>query len=106
MNPLEIAVRYFDAWNQRDPVAVVGTFTVGGIYNDPTTLGDIRANAIANHVQDICDAFPDVAFEIVSAADAGPGRVAAQWLMTGTNLGSYHGHPPTGKPSRRVFFRS
>ena len=98
MSPLEIAVRYFDAWNKRDPAAVVSTFALGGTYNDPTTSGDICANAIANHVQDLCNAFPDVAFEIVSAAEAGPGRVAVQWLMTGTNLGSYQGWPPTGKP--------
>jgi predicted ester cyclase len=44
-------------------------------------------------------AFPDLSFEVASAGEAGPGLVAAQWIMRGTNLGSMMGLPPTGSPS-------
>jgi len=37
-------------------------------------------------------------FEIVSFAEAGSGRVVAEWIMKGTNKGTFHGLPSTGRP--------
>src|SRR5687768_5708174 len=45
-------------------------------------------------------AFPDLTFETESIGEMGPDLVAAQWVMTGTNLGSVMGLPPTGKTVR------
>ncbi len=97
MNHLETVVCYFDAWNRRDPQAVVETFARGGTYNDPTTKGNISGSAITRYVQSLCDAFPDLSFQVVSAAQAGPNRVAAQWLMTGTHQAPFKDLPATGK---------
>lgn len=36
-------------------------------------------------------------FEIVSAVEAGPGRVVAEWIMRGTNTEAFQGLPPTGR---------
>jgi len=36
MHPLDVAHTYFDAWNRRDPAAIVSTFAEGGTYSDPT----------------------------------------------------------------------
>ena len=38
MEPIEVAHRYFDAWNARDPEGVAACFAPGGTYTDPTTL--------------------------------------------------------------------
>ena len=35
MTNLEVAQKYFDAWNRRDPSSIVATFLDGGTYNDP-----------------------------------------------------------------------
>ena len=39
MNPLDVAHSYFDAWNRRDPVAIVATFAEGGIYDGKCQCG-------------------------------------------------------------------
>jgi hypothetical protein len=32
MNPMQVAERYFDAWNRRDATAIVASFASGGTY--------------------------------------------------------------------------
>lgn len=98
MTALITAQTYFDAWNRRDAAAVLATFTETGAYSDPMTGGRIRAEALAGYMNGLWAAFPDLSFEIASAAETGPETVAAQWIMHGTNLGSMMGLPPTGKP--------
>jgi steroid delta-isomerase-like uncharacterized protein len=93
---LAAAHRYFDAWNRRDPDAVAATFADGGTYTDPATGGDLVGPAIAAHAAALFAGFPDLSFEIVSDGATGPGTVAAEWLMRGTNTGSLRGAPPTG----------
>jgi hypothetical protein len=44
--PLEIAQRYFNAWNQHDAGAIVATFAENGIYSDPVTPGPLTGAAI------------------------------------------------------------
>src|SRR5260370_21351982 len=95
MNPLAVAQTYFDAWNRRDPVAIVATFAEGGTYSDPTVPA-LTGSALATHTGGLFAAFPDLSFEIVSAAQAGDHAVAAQWMMRGTNTGPLAGGPPTG----------
>jgi steroid delta-isomerase-like uncharacterized protein len=97
MHALQIAHQYFDAWNRRDPAAIVATFAEGGVYTDPGA-GTLTGPAIGEYAGGLFAAFPDLQFEIVSAALAGENTIAAQWLMTGTNTGSMRGAPPTGKP--------
>ena len=75
---------------------------------------------MAGSVASLWQAFPDLSFEIVSQAETGGGRLAAEWLMRGTNTGSFRGLPPTGRraaggsitstsagrsPPRRLFAR-
>jgi steroid delta-isomerase-like uncharacterized protein len=58
---------------------------------------NLQGDAIAGYARGSWAAFPDLSFEIVSAAETGAGLVAAQWIMHGTNTGSMHGLPPTGR---------
>ena len=97
MYPIDIAGRYFDAWNRRDPAAVLATMAPAGTYADPGTGGPLTGDAFVAYMQRLFSAFPDLSFEIVSAGQAADDLVAAQWLMRGTNTGSMYGLPPTGK---------
>jgi steroid delta-isomerase-like uncharacterized protein len=94
--PLQIAQRYFDAWNQHDANAVVATFAEGGTYADTATPAPLTGPAIGAYAQALWTAFPDLSFEIVSIAQNDSGLVSAEWLMKGTNTASFNGLPPTG----------
>ena len=98
MSSVEVAQRYFDGWNRRDPDAVLATMAPDGTYADPTTGGPLSGDAFAGYMKGLFSAFPDVSFEIASVGQAAPDLVAAQWVMRGTNTGSMYGLPPTGKP--------
>jgi steroid delta-isomerase-like uncharacterized protein len=91
---LGIARGYIDAWNTHDPAAIVKLFAEGGTYCDPVT-GVISGDAIGAYAKGLSASFPDLAFEIVSAAEAGPGKVVAEWIMKGTNAGAFMGLPAT-----------
>ncbi len=96
MTPLDSARQYLDAWNARDARAIVRTFAPGGTYRDPAA-GTLSGDAIGSYAERLWSAFPDLSFEIASLADAGPGRVVAEWIMRGTNTGAFQGLPPTGR---------
>jgi len=72
-------------------------FADGGTYEDPTTGGPISGPAIGDNAAALWQAFPDLSFEIVRLAEAGPNLVVAEWWMRGTNTGSFRELPPTGK---------
>ncbi|HKF50529.1 MAG TPA: ester cyclase [Terracidiphilus sp.] len=91
-----IVQRYFDAWNQHDSAALVATFADGGTYADPASQGPLSDTAIGVYAEALWTAFPDLSFDLVSAAQDGDGMVSAEWLMRGTNHGSINGLPPTG----------
>lgn len=97
MSALDAARHYLDAWNARDAAAVLASLTPGGTYQDPTTGGPVSGEALRANVEGLWAAFPDLSFEVVSVAETGGGRVAAEWIMRGTNTGSLRGLPPTGK---------
>jgi steroid delta-isomerase-like uncharacterized protein len=95
-DPVQIARRYFDAWNQHDAGAIVATFAEGGTYADPVTPGPLTGAAIGAYAQALWDAFPDLSFDIVSLTADASGLVSAEWLMRGTNTGPFNRLPPTG----------
>ena len=95
-HPVQIAQRYFDAWNRHDRDAIVATFTEGGTYADPVTTAPLTGAAIGAYAEALWKAFPDLTFEIGSVTENAAGLVAAEWLMRGTNTGPFNGLPPTG----------
>jgi steroid delta-isomerase-like uncharacterized protein len=97
MSALNAAKRYFDAWNRRSSADIVAIIQSGGTYEDPLTGGPLSGSAIAQYAGGLFEAFPDLSFEIVSAAETGPNSVAAQWVMRGTNMGPLNGAPPSGR---------
>jgi steroid delta-isomerase-like uncharacterized protein len=97
MSALNAANRYFDAWNRHSPEDIVSSIEPGGTYEDPLTGGPLSGSEIARYSGELFHAYPDVSFELVNVAEAGPDSVAAQWMMRGTNTGPMQGAPPTGK---------
>lgn len=95
MAPADLAQRYFDAWNRHDSPAIVETFASGGTYTDPAA-GTLPGPAVGQYAVALVGAFPDLRFDIESHEAAGDGRTVAQWVMRGTNHGSFGGAPPTG----------
>lgn len=96
MDPMLAAYRYFNAWNHHDPEGIVASMTETGTYSDPATGGPIAGAALAGYAANMFAAFPDLRFEISTAAVCGTDTVVAQWVMRGTNTGPLNG-PPTGQ---------
>jgi steroid delta-isomerase-like uncharacterized protein len=90
--------RYFQAWNDRDPAAVVAAFVEGGTYVDPTVVGPpLSGQALAAHAQALFEGFPDLRFEVPELVTRPDGVTVARWLMRGTNTGPLRGAPPSGQ---------
>src|SRR5438067_1347599 len=94
--PLAAAQRYFEAWNRRDPDAIVAVFAEGGTYSDPTSGGELTGPAIGAYAAGLFAAFPDLSFDLISVAATSDRDVVGEWVMRGTNTGSFSGLPPTG----------
>jgi steroid delta-isomerase-like uncharacterized protein len=88
--------RYFLAWNAHDVDAVLAALGRSGTYADPATITPLQGPALRAYLEGFFAAFPDVAFEIVTASP-GARRVTIEWLMRGTNTGPLRADlPPTG----------
>lgn len=98
MKSMELANAYFEAWNKRNAEAIVAVFADSGTYSDPTTNGRLSGQAIGEYAKGLWSAFPDLSFEIRSAAQTAENKVVAEWTMNGTNTGAFAGLPPTQKP--------
>jgi steroid delta-isomerase-like uncharacterized protein len=100
MDASAVADRYFEAWNRRDPPAIAAVFADGGTYTDPNVPDGIGPQETAAYAEGLFAGFPDLAFELESSGVRPDGSVAAQWVMTGTNSGSFQGLPPSGREVR------
>lgn len=98
MQSLELASRYFEAWNGHDADAIVALFGDTGTYSDPSTNGLLAGKAIGDYAKGLWNAFPDLSFEIRNVAPTARNKVVAEWTMTGTNTGAFAGLPPTQRP--------
>ncbi len=96
MDNLAVAHRYFEAWNAHDADAIAATFAAGGTYSDPNVSG-LDGPATGAYAAGLVASFPDLHFELLSAALTSDDHVAAQWVMRATNSGSFAGLPPTGR---------
>ncbi len=97
MTALDAAETYFSAWQAHDADAILASMTSDGTYADPLTGGPISGEGLRTYIEPLFAAFPDLNFEIVSHDEIGGGRVAARWIMRGTNTGSFRGLPPTSR---------
>ncbi len=96
MTNLGTAHQYFEAWNKRDAQAIKSLFIAEGTYQDPV-VGLINTQSIDAYTKNLWEAFPNLSFSILTADEIGIDKVAAQWVMSGTNTGPFMGLPPTSK---------
>lgn len=96
MTNLTVAQKYFDAWNNQDAETIKSLFITDGTYQDPV-VGLLNIQSIDSYTKNLWEAFPDLSFSIPTADEIGIDKVAAQWVMSGTNTGPFMGLPPTGK---------
>ncbi|MGE5668666.1 MAG: ester cyclase, partial [Betaproteobacteria bacterium] len=89
--------RYLRAWNDHDGPGIASAFTRGGFYSDPASSGRLTGAAIGRHAEALWQSFPDLHFSIDGPVVGDANAVYVPWKMTGTNTGSFHGLPPTGK---------
>lgn len=89
-----LAERYVAAWNDHEPAAVQAIFAEGGTYEDPTTGGPVEGQRITEAAARLIQAFPDLTFEIGDMLQGGR-STAIEWVMRGTNTGSFADAPPT-----------
>lgn len=97
MDAIDLAQRYFAAWNRRDAGSVLETIAPGGTYRDPTTPGPLAGSAFRAYMQQLWSAFPDLHFELGPVHGLAGGKVHGEWTMIGSNTGSMLGLPPTGR---------
>ncbi len=97
MHAIDVAHRYFDAWNARDRDAVAGAFAPGGTYRDPSVPEGLDPAGTGAYAEGLWTVFPDLAFAVDDIVEDG-GTVWARWTMTGTDTGGMRGLPPTGRP--------
>ena len=97
MKATEITRRYHDAWNSRDPDALVALFTKDGTFCNPDTYPGIGGEDLANFVKGLWTAVPDCSIELLNAGEVEPGVVAHHWLLRGTDSARTDGSKPTGR---------
>ena len=89
----ELARAYVAAWNAHDGAAVAAL--VSGSYVDPTLPAPLRGAAVAEMVDTLCAAFPDLHVQETALPLVVGNRMVLQWRMHGTNSGA----PLPGAPA-------
>ncbi len=103
-----VVARYFDAWNDRDPVACGDCFAADGVREwrvlAPPHIGGapfprfVGPREIAGRIAEFMASVPDLELDINSLSAGSDGRVWTEWQMRGTHridLGSW---PARGEP--------
>jgi steroid delta-isomerase-like uncharacterized protein len=95
-NAKTAVLNYIEAWNRRDPAAVLDALLKEGTYTDPSTPGPISGQAFATYIYRLISNLPDLHFEIVSLNESERGRVILEWHMKGTRTTPFPSFLQTG----------
>src|SRR3984957_8994207 len=87
--------RYFAAWDDHNPDAVVRSLAGGGSCQDPATGGPLSGDALAANVATLLTGCPDRHFDLVSVTPADDTAAAAQGLMRDTSTSPMPAGPAT-----------
>ncbi len=90
--------QYSEAWDDREPEAVMGAFAPAGEIHDPGRDEPMTGEEIGEWVASMLAGFPDVHFEEHRRVtnDAGD-TIIVEWTMHGTHTGPFEGLPPTDR---------
>src|SRR5258707_3726034 len=95
MTALEIVQRYFNAWNRHNISEILATFSDHGTYMDPLVDKPQAKEALSDSIRRLFIAFPNLSFELTDLIHQNDKRVAAQWLLKGSNTGTFYGYSST-----------
>lgn len=90
---------YVSIWNNQGIVNLPKVFSDTATYWDATQQGN-AIEILTNSVKATHDAFPDISFEILLLSKGDKNQIFLEWLMKGTNSGSFFGSNPTHKKIR------
>jgi len=79
MSSRKTAVRYFEAWRQRNPDSIAASFAADGTFWDAD--GERSAATVAGEARRLFEAVPDLTFELRGTSDEGDLGVVGRWTM-------------------------
>ncbi len=88
--------QYVTIWNDKNVSNLEGVLKESSNYWDAAQHGG-ALEIIHNSILATHEAFPDIFFKIIKLNSASNNEFYLEWLMTGTNTGSFFGAAPTGK---------
>jgi steroid delta-isomerase-like uncharacterized protein len=95
---MDIVRRYVEAWNEHDEGSLLSVFTDDGTYQDSSTgTNKLSGEALGNFAKNLWNSFPDLYFEVEKIMVQEDGSAVMEWIMHGSNTGSFAGMPPTGR---------
>jgi hypothetical protein len=103
-----VVARYFDAWNDHDPVACAECFAPGGVREwrvlapphiggEPFPRFTGRA-AIAARIGEFMASLPDLEIEVGALSEGSDDRVWTEWRLRGTHAIDLGPWPARGEP--------
>lgn len=97
--------RYKAAWNAHDARGIASAFAADASFKTPVQPQAVHGPAaIAEAIQPMLAAFPDLKLVVVSNAWTGPRTMVERWTLTGTWTERFLSGPLTGvAPSGRPF---
>ncbi|MDN5204531.1 ester cyclase [Fulvivirgaceae bacterium BMA10] len=93
---VEVIKQYVLIWNEKSISDLKNVFQANARYWDALQEGN-AIELLENSISTTHIAFPDVSFEIISLNYASENKIFMEWLMMGTNNGTFFGAAPTGK---------
>jgi ketosteroid isomerase-like protein len=103
-----VVARYFDAWNDHDPVACGACFAPDGVREwrvlAPPHIGGapfprfVGPRAIGDRIGEFMASVPDLELEITALSAGSDGRVWTEWRVRGTHRIDLGPWPARGEP--------
>jgi len=94
---IDIINEYVDIWNTRQTEKLQAVFSKSASYIDALQEGN-AITVLSTSIEETAKAFPNVTFETRSIIqDLKDDVFVLEWLMKGTNKGSFFGAEPTNK---------
>jgi len=93
----QIVSTYIDAFCHQDLDACLATFAPDGTYSDPVTAQPLWGQALKDYFGAWFAGFPDATTETVGVHAITEDLVVWRWVLRGTNTGSNHDSPSTGR---------
>lgn len=90
--------QYVEIWNTKNVKKLPDVFSETAAYIDATQNGN-AIEVLTNSIRSTFEAFPDVSFKTISfLADSSSDKCCVlEWMMTGTNTGSFSGATSTNR---------